>query len=623
MCGIMAVLNIDQTTSLEHELNVHLESLKERGPDGVGFHADGPVWMGHTRLAIIDLSPEAEQPFLATSQQQVITFNGEIYNHEELRNELSLTGYEFRTKSDTEVILAIYEKFGTDGFCKLRGMFAFVIFDKNQAKLVVARDRFGEKPLYVTTSANKLIFSSQLSTNFDASLTTELELNAILDYFYYQFTGPNHTVLKNCKKFKQNTVETYNLLGNLLDSQEIFKEDEISQGLMKEPLVGHLEKAVRRNLVADVPVCIAQSGGIDSVAVAILASRNTSSPINSFTVGYEGAYDFDERPWAKKLSKFLGNVQHDIQISEKDFVLDFEEYVSSLQDPIADPAGYAQFRLAKEIHGKGFKVCLTGLGADELFWGYPWLTKALNENGVHIERIKNAGAKTNYLSKAEGFAYKIYKNKLDIVREWPHKVDKANLYFYSGMQEFNAAFSLVDKYLNIPLNQMHNPFSMTGFRVDNINLVSNQIQNTLFDTWLACNSLSLIDQVSMFHSVEFRSPFLDVDLAEYALENTGNNLDLSLNKALLKKELATFVPEEFLKRPKSGFNFPANIWFRSLLDQKGEVLLNGTLSQLGLLSNSAVEKSLSSLRGSSWQEVNFLYKVLLLDTYLRRFDVNG
>lgn len=623
MCGIMAVLNIDRPTSLEHDLNIHLESLKERGPDGVGFHADGPVWMGHTRLAIIDLSLEAEQPFIATSQQHVITFNGEIYNHEELRNELSLAGCEFRTKSDTEVILAIYEKFGTDGFCKLRGMFAFVIFDKNQEKLIVARDRFGEKPLYVTILANKLIFSSQLSTNFNASLTNELELNAILDYFYYQFTGPNHTVLENCKKFKQNTVETYDLVGNLLDSQEIFKENKISQVIMKEPLVGHLEKAVRRNLVADVPVCIAQSGGIDSVAVAILASRNSSSPINSFTVGYEGAYDFDERPWAKKLSKFLGNVQHDIQITEKEFVLDFEEYVSALQDPIADPAGYAQFRLAKEIHGNGFKVCLTGLGADELFWGYPWLTKALIENGVRIDRVKNSSAKTNYLNEIESFAYKIYKNKLDIVREMPHKVNKANLFFYSAMQEFNAAFSLVDKYLNIPLGQIHNPFSMTGSRVDNIDLVPNQIQNTLFDTWLACNSLSLIDQVSMFHSVEFRSPYLDVDLAEFALENARDNLDLSLDKVLLKKELATFVPEEFIIRPKSGFNFPANIWFRSLLDQKGEVLLNGTLSQLGILRSNTVEKSLSSLRSSSWQEVNFLYKLLLLDTYLKRFDVNG
>jgi asparagine synthase (glutamine-hydrolysing) len=392
---------------------------------------------------------------------------------------------------------------------------------------------------------------------------------------------------------------------------------------MKEPLVGHLEKAVRRNLVADVPVCSAQSGGIDSVAIAILASRNTSSPIHSFTVGYEGAYDFDERPWAKKLSKYLGNVQHDIQITEKEFVLDFEDFVSSLQDPIGDPAGYAQFRLAKEIHGNGFKVCLTGIGADELFWGYPWLTKALNENGFPIKKPGNLGAKTNYLSKVESFAYKIYKNKLDILRERPHKVEKKNLYFYSGMQEFNAAFSLVDKYLDIPPSHTYNPFSMTGSRADNIDLVSNQIQNTLFDTWLACNSLSLTDQVSMFHSVEFRSPFLDVDLAEFAIENTENNLNLSLDKALLKKELASFLPEEFIKRPKSGFNFPANLWFRSLLDQKGEILLNGTLRQLGLMRHRTVEKSLRSVRSASWQEVNFLYKMLVLDTYLRKFEING
>ncbi len=623
MCGIMTVLSLDQTPSGELELNVHLDSLSERGPDGVNFHKDDPVWMGHTRLAIIDLSPEAEQPFLATSEQSVITFNGEIYNHEELRDELSQVGYEFRTKSDTEVILAIYERYGSSGFCKLRGMFAFVIFDKIHKTLIVARDRFGEKPLYITTLANKLVFSSQLSTNYDVSQANKLELAAILDYFHYQYTGPNHTILENSKKFKQNTVATYDLSGNLLELHEIFKSGEISQESPKKSLIDYLEKAVSRNLVADVPVCIAQSGGIDSVAVAILASRNTSSPIHSFTVGYEGAYDFDERPWAKKLSKFLGNVQHDIQITEKEFVLDFEEFVSSLQDPIADPAGYAQFRLAKEIHEQGFKVCLTGLGADELFWGYPWLAKALRENGAQIKKPGNSGTKISYLSTVNSFAYKIYKNKLDIVRERPHKVKKSNLFFYSGMQEFNAAFSLLGKYLNFPTNHMYNPFSMTGSRIDNTDLIPNQIQKTLFDTWLACNSLSLVDQVSMFHSVEFRSPFLDVDLAEFAEENTKNNLKLNLDKSLLKKELATVIPEEFIKRPKSGFNFPSNLWFRTLLDQKGEILLNGALNQLGLLRKRNVEKSLSNLKTASWQEVNFLYKMLVLDTYLRKFDING
>jgi asparagine synthase (glutamine-hydrolysing) len=620
MCGVLVILDKDESTRNDVQYEIKLSTLTNRGPDGNGSIRKGRIWMGHTRLAIIDLSVEAEQPFSATTETSIISFNGEIYNHDALRDKLKAAGYEFRTKSDTEVILGVYEKYGRDGFAQLRGMYAFVIFDRINERIIVARDRFGEKPLYITDSCKRMVISSQLETNHLLTEPDEIQITSVLNYMYYQYVGPEETILRTTTKLKPNTVEEYDLDGALKHSQLIHKEVKRPIESSDKTIVELLAQAVSRNLVADVPVCIAQSGGVDSVAIAILASKFSDGAINSFTVGYAGKYNFDERPWAAKLSKFLGNIQHNIEISEADFVNEFDEYVSALQDPIADPAGYAQFRLAREVHSNGFKVCLTGLGADELFWGYPWLVDALVKNGYLVDNPDSKPPRLGNFQKIESLAYKLYKNRLDLFLEIPHKVDVKNLYFYSGMNEFNAAFSLSDKYLTIPSQIEFDVFAMTKQRHRNMSEIPTQIQETLFQTWLACNSLSLIDQVSMYNSVEFRSPYLDSDLADLAIEFTHTNLNASLYKGVLKKELIGIIPSEFLDRPKSGFNFPANVWFRTLLKEKGDSLLKGVLSDNRLINRRRVEIALRNIDRLSWQNIFFLYKILLLDTYLKRFE---
>jgi asparagine synthase (glutamine-hydrolysing) len=622
MCGFLVVLEEDEEVNSGEKFEEVLETLAKRGPDGRGFLNEGKLWMGHTRLAIIDLSEEAKQPFTANNKNQLITFNGEIYNHNEIRSQLIKLGYEFRTKSDTETILALYDTFGIDGFSTLRGMYAFVIFDKKNKRIVVARDRFGEKPLYITKAPGKIIISSQLLTNFQVSGNNQINLDAIHDYLHYQYSGPQQTVLQDTYKFNRNTVEIYDLKGRILKTKKIYKSKATNQISSQGSLMKKLEQAINRNLVADVPICIAQSGGIDSVAVAIIASRSSSGAIHSFTVGYDGAYDFDERPWAAKLSKYLGNVQHDIEITEADFISDFDEYVLSLQDPIADPAGYSQFRLAKTVHDHGFKVCLTGLGADELFWGYPWLSNSLRLNGLSIPRESRSLLSYLNVNYIESFAYKIYKNHLDIFRELPKGMNPDDLKFTVGNKEFNSAFSLTSKYLKSGHQKDYNPFLMTKARVTENDLIPEQVKETLFDTWLACNSLSLIDQVSMYHSVEFRNPFLDSDLADLATQSDRIQLELNLLKASLKSEVSEMLPLEFLNRPKSGFNFPSNVWFRSLLREKSDNLLNGTLMQMELVKSKNLKKALSKIDTLSWQNINFLYKLLLLDIFLQRFDLN-
>ncbi len=622
MCGFLVVLEVDEEVNSEEKFEGILETLTKRGPDGSGFLREGKLWMGHTRLAIIDLSEEAKQPFTANNKNQIITFNGEIYNHNEIRNQLIELGYEFRTKSDTETILALYDSFGVEGFSILKGMFAFVILDKKNEKIVIARDRFGEKPIYITRTLGKMIISSQLLTNFQVSGNNEINLNAIHDYLYYQYSGPNQTVLQDTYKFSRNRVEIYDLKGRILESKKIYSSKVTNQISSQGSLMNKLEQAINRNLVADVPVCIAQSGGIDSVAVAMIASRNSLGPIHSFTIGYEGSYDFDERPWAAKLSKYLGNIQHDIEITEADFISDFDEYVLSLQDPIADPAGYSQFRLAKTVHDHGFKVCLTGLGADELFWGYPWLSNSLRLNGLTLPRESDTLLSYLNVKYIESFAYKVYKNHLDIFRELPKRMNPDELKFTVGNKEFNSAFSLMSKYFNRAHQRDYNPFLMTKAKKNENNLIPEQVKETLFDTWLACNSLSLIDQVSMYHSVEFRNPFLDSDLADFATQSDHAQLKFNLLKASLKDEVSEILPLEFLNRPKSGFNFPSNVWFRSLLREKSDDLLNGTLMQMELVKSKNVKKALSKVETLSWQNINFLYKLLLLDKFLHRFDLN-
>lgn len=620
MCGILVVLKKSNGLVENWNYEKFLESLARRGPDGNSFLQEDCVWMGHTRLAIIDLTKNAVQPFSSNDKNLVLTFNGEIYNFQELRNDLEKLGYEFRSESDTEVILALYEQYGVDGFSQLRGMYAFVLYDKVKKTIVVARDRFGEKPLYVTNTPNGLIFSSQLLTNQAIAGNTQLNFAALCDFFFYQYIGPNHSILTNTSKFKRNTAEIYSLDGELISTQEIYSAPASSTRSPQRTLKKLLENAIERNLVSDVPVSIAQSGGLDSVSIAIIASTRSKTPLNSFTVGYEGEFDFDERPWADKVSKLLGTNQHNIKITCSEFVLGFDEYISSLQDPIADPAGYAQFRLAREVHNAGFKVCLTGLGADELFWGYPWTVEAIEKNGHKLKRKSSVENTSTLYLNLFGLAYKIGRNHFDIVREITKKPNKENLYFYSSSNEFNSTFSLSRKYLTRGVLGEYDPFTMSGLRSKTAETIPIQIQERLFDTWLACNSLSLIDQVSMHHSVEFRNPFLDSDLADFAINSTRDNIDSCLFKENFKREIYEIMPTEFLNRPKSGFNFPSNVWFRALLKSKSKSLIDGNLVNLGIVDVKKIEKSLRHIDTLSWQHVNFLYKLTVLDTYLQRFN---
>ncbi len=620
MCGILVVIGKNDDTKENQHYETFLDSLSKRGPDGNSFLQEDSIWMGHTRLAIIDLSSNANQPFSSTDKTHFLTFNGEIYNFREIRSSLENLGYKFWTESDTEVVITLYKEFGIEGFSQLRGMYAFVIYDKPKEIIVVARDRFGEKPLYVTDSAKGMILSSQLLTNCAIAKSVQLNMGALYDFLFYQYVGPSGTVLGNTRKFAPNTAEIYNLQGELISTHQIYPQIANTINSPEKNLKKLLEEAVAKNLVSDVPVSIAQSGGLDSVAIAIMASKISRVPLHSFTVGYEGNYNFDERPWATKISNYLGTTQHDIEITCEEFVLDFDEYISSLQDPIADPAGYSQFRLAKEIHTAGFKVCLTGLGADELFWGYPWLAEAVEKNGYKLIGKPHVESRPTPYERIYGFAYKIFKNHLDIIRERPHKSDKEILYFYSSSNEFNSAFSLTRKYISLDVLGTYNPFAMSGFRDRTGVPIPVQIQEKLFETWLACNSLSLIDQVSMHHSVEFRNPFLDSDLADYANKSTRQDVDSCLFKGEFKREIREIMPKEFFNRPKSGFNFPSNVWFRALLEAKSESLLNGNLVKLEIVDIKNLEKSLSRIGKLSWQHVNYLYKLIVLDTYLQRFN---
>jgi asparagine synthase (glutamine-hydrolysing) len=620
MCGILVVIGKNDDTRESQHYETFLDSLSKRGPDGNSFLQEDNIWMGHTRLAIIDLSSNANQPFSTIDNTHFLTFNGEIYNFREIRSSLEKLGYKFRTESDTEVLITLYKEFGVEGFSQLRGMYAFVIYDKSKEIIVVARDRFGEKPLYVTDSAKGMILSSQLLTNCDIAKNVQLNMIALYDFLFYQYVGPGGTVLKNTRKFAPNTVEIYDLRGELLSTHQIYPLIANATNSPEKSLKKLLEEAVEKNLVSDVPVSIAQSGGLDSVTIAIMASKISHAPLHSFTVGYEGDYDFDERPWATKLSNYLGTNQHNIRITCEEFVLDFDEYISSLQDPISDPAGYSQFRLAKEIHKAGFKVCLTGLGADELFWGYPWVAEAVEKNGYQLIGKPHVESIPTPYQRIYGLVAQIFKHRLDIIRGLPHKLEKKSLYFYSSNSEFNSAFSLSRKYISHDVLEVYNPFEMSGFRDKTGVPIPVQIQEKLFETWLACNSLSLIDQVSMHHSVEFRNPFLDSDLADYATKSTRQDINSCLFKGDLKREIQGIVPKEFIDRPKAGFSFPSNIWFRALLEAKSESLLGGNLVKLEILDVQKIEKSLNQIGKLSWQHVNYLYKLIVLDTYLQRFN---
>ena len=614
--------------------------MAHRGPDGSGVYTDSHIQFGHTRLAIIDLTESGHQPMTHGDGHYVITYNGEVYNYQELRAELEAKGERIISRSDTEILLAAYKVWGRECVAHFRGMFAFALWDEREKSLFLARDRCGEKPLFYYRDDQCLAFASELKGLLPLlSSRPSLNLSVVDMYLHYQYTPEPFTLLHGVHKVPAGHTLMLSLDNWYAEPVRYWSVEEQANisglpidtpGILRCIREG-LEEAVKLNLRSDVPVGVALSGGVDSGAIAALAQKHSSEPIHAFSVGYPGRPPYDERAQAQSLARQLGMIVHEVELPVGNFVDFFPELVRIMDEPIADPAAFGHYSVPKAAADHGVKVLLSGLGGDELFWGYPWVTEtvATNQTLATSRAFKAVGS----VMALPGIQ-RVLKNMAhhftlpSLGQHWVSQLCGAGsslrpghqLYFYEAEPHFKDAFRAKTAIYGPAMRTVsdQNPFRPTDIGPRKAEQISAAVIRMLFNTWLVSNCLSLGDRVSMGVGVETRLPFLDVRFIELVMAIRNKQPDHALGqKAWLRMALKGVLPEEVLTRPKAGFRPPIQEWLLGVITRYGDRLPNGTLTKVGVLNGEKVNTILPDMPRRGWPELFFLYKLVLLDMWWR------
>jgi asparagine synthase (glutamine-hydrolysing) len=640
MCGIIGFFSKEKE-KLSSLTNASLKKIAHRGPDGSGLYSDSHVQFGHTRLSIIDLTDAGKQPMLSMDSNLVITFNGEIYNHIELRAELEALGESFQTHSDTEVLLSAYKIWGTDCIHRFRGMFAFAIWDKEGKTLFLARDRCGEKPFFYYQDEKNFIFASELKALIPLlEKQTELDPSVIDMYLHYQYVPEPYTLLKGVNKlpaahFILTNISEWNFEAkkywDIEDTKELCNPPKNKNALYGS-ILEHLEESIKLTLRSDVPVGIPLSGGIDSGAIAALAQKNYSTPMHAFCVGYPGRPPYDERNQARALAESLGMIVHEIELPVDSFVSFFPELVRIMDEPIADPAAFGHYSIPRAAADVGIKVLLSGIGGDELFWGYDWTAKAAIINEMKKKHPTfSAMSKWMKLDSVKSFLMRVSQSEKcsNSIRTYAKllfalskdNTPKEQLYFMAESAEFRETFLFTSKIYGPSMMALtdSNVFKPTAIGPRAYEQIPAAIIRMLFDTWLVSNCLSLSDRVSMSVGVETRLPFLDVQFIEHVMSLRKIQPDHALGqKFWLRSALKNVLPDDVLKRPKAGFTPPVWKWLLGVVQTYGDVLKNGQLVGQGIINPAQINLILNQAGSRDWFFLFFVYKLVLLEMWYKK-----
>lgn len=569
MCGINGVVAFgkDQQETARKVVKMN-DVIVHRGPDDFGEHFENTdaysLGMGMRRLSIIDIK-SGHQPMYSDDQQIVICFNGEIYNFPELKKKLVSKGVSFKTSSDTEVVLRMYEKEGAAAFHKLDGMFAFSIYDKTIDKIFIVRDFFGEKPLYYSHNINNFIWASELKSiisflpQIPAINHTALSLYFQLTYIPAPFTiyegvcklEANHYIQLDCKS---NTFTIYEIEKN----QRYFSITSKIQALKLTHDLVH--KSVNSRSISDVPLGTFLSGGVDSSIVSLCLAQQSNAKINTFSVGFEKT-SFDESDKARVVSKILNSNHHEFIISEKDLIANIHEIISNFDEPFSDSSALASFLVAKKT--KDFvKVALTGDGGDEVFGGYnKYYMGKLNETYTSImpQKLHHNFAKffervLNVNDDDRGLRFKFNRmlKAIDYNNDFYFKI--ISLGFQNS--ELNALLS----------NNVYSPNSLSFWKNNFSKKSITDFRNIDKHLSLEGDMLVKVDRTSMLASLECRAPFLNKELWDFANQLPESYLINGWDKKhILKEAFKQYFPKGFFNKSKMGFGVPVGDWLRSEL----------------------------------------------------------
>lgn len=565
MCGVAGIFNLNGEPVSSVILRKMTDAIAHRGPDGEGFYVDSFLGLGHRRLAIIDLSPAGHQPMATEGGQQVIAYNGEVYNFQELRAELEALGHQFRSKTDTEVVLKAYAEWGEDAFLRFNGMFALALWDRSKQELILARDRYGIKPLYYTLVGHTLLFASEIKAIMQhPKYQCQMDCEGLLEYFTFQNFFTTKTLFKDVE-----LLPSGHFLRVPLGSTELmpptqywdwdFTEttDVKDEREYVEELARLFQCAVNRQLVSDVPVGSYLSGGVDSGSITAVAA--TQLPyIKTFTVGFDMSsasgveLAYDERVRAERMSYLFKTEHYEMVLKAGDMERVIPRLAWHLEEPRVGQS-YPNF-YASQLASKFVKVVLSGGGGDELFGGYPWryYRAVVNDDFEH------------YIDKYYKFWQRLIPNRSirrvfapvwqDVEHVWTRDIFRD---VFGGKQESPKS---PEEYVN---------------------------KSLYFEAKTFLHGLLVIeDKISMAHSLETRVPFLDNDLVDFAMKlpislklgNLDSVVKLNENepgpktqkyfqktkdgKLALRKAMSRLVPQEISDLEKQGFSAPDASWFK-------------------------------------------------------------
>jgi asparagine synthase (glutamine-hydrolysing) len=625
MCGICGKLNFDQGACVNPGLMpAMLDTIRHRGPDDEGVYLARQVALGHRRLSIIDLK-SGHQPLSNEDGTVWIVFNGEIYNFKELRAFLLSRGHVFKTQTDTETIVHLYEEFGPASLEKLRGMFAFAIWDENRKTLFLARDRVGIKPLYYCLTDTSLVFASEIKAILaDQTIHRELMPEMIDRFFTFLYLPGEETLLKGVKKLapghyllvKEGRAEVRQYWD--LRFSKPARSRRIGEA--KDELLSLLAETVEQHMIADVPVGVLLSGGVDSTAVLSFAVERTDKEISSYTVGFSDPGVADERPFAKLAAETFGTEHHEMTITPADFMEFMPSYVWHMEEPVCEPPAIAMYYVSK-LARNYVKVLLSGEGGDEAFAGY-----SNYRNLLWLERVKRSfsplnGALARGLTMADSMFHlsRLRKYAPLMNASFPayyfSRTSNPFLYAGNGLGKLYSA----DFARSIDRERSLEPVRLLQARAQGEETLDAMLY---IDTksWLPDDLLIKADKMTMANSLELRVPLLDHKILEFAAALPS---DLKVRgfttKYLAKEALGDRVPKPILDRRKAGFPVPYESWLRrQMRDWVQDILLDRTTTNRGYFDAPAVRKLLArnEATGSHSKEI---FSLVTLELWHRRF----
>ncbi len=622
MCGIAGIVGIEPSY-VAKAVDVHrmCQTIVHRGPDDEGIYAQGRAGLGMRRLSIIDLST-GHQPIHNEDHDLWVVFNGEIYNFPELRPELEARGHRFYTNSDTEVIVHLYEEYGADCVKRLRGMFALAVWDERRQKLLLARDRFGKKPLYYAMGSERLVFGSEIKALLAAAPELdEIDHHGLLNFFYFGYIPDPHTAFKRIHKLPPGHLLEFErgqvCVQKYWDLPDHGTYEPKSEEECLEELEHELAEAVRIRLISDVPLGALLSGGVDSSIMVALMARISSRPVKTFSIGFSSP-DFNEAHYARLVARQFGTEHHELYI-EANIEETIHMLTGSLEEPFGDSSmvpTYHVCRLARQY----VTVALTGDGGDELFAGYERYATYLGRRKLRFfppaigrwyrERVHPL-VPTEW--RGRRFAYNlslpVRERYLDGISLLPTRLREQSVFskeFLAWADDQPSPYEPFRRYME------HGPAS------DPLS----EVQYLDAKTYLPGDILTKVDRMSMANSLEVRAPFLDHPLAEWAARLSPRwKVRFGELKYILKRLAERVgVPREVLYRPKQGFSMPLLHWFRQdpsppLLD----ILLEPRTIQRGYFEEKGIRRRVlehrKGIRDRSWE----LWHLLIFELWHRNF----